>query len=155
MKISFTENIIYWLWFYFKRMGAHFPFMATQMILAILILSNLMSVGIISFFIYSLICNIIDVPHIVLNTERIVIALIIMYLPVLLYIFIRYNDKKYCTVRKPGGWVWLNKYCILTEYYDNITREQVQKHRKIFCIYLSISIMTAMICIKVLLSLSC
>ncbi|MDR2951499.1 MAG: hypothetical protein LBV71_20100 [Prevotella sp.] len=147
MKISFTENILYWLWFYFKRMGARFPFMVAQMVLAILILSNLMSVGVISFFIYSLICNMIDVPHIVLNTERIVIALIIMYISVLSYVLLRYNDKKYCTVKKHRILIWHDKYCILADYYDSITPEQVRKHLGIFCMYLSISLLAGLICI--------
>lgn len=151
MKPSFLENIIYWLWLYSKRLGAYFPFKTAEIVLALLLLSNLMPVAIIAFLGYMLICSEMNIPPLILDSEKIATGLVLSYVIVVSYVMLRYKDKKYCTVRRQGVWVWSEKYCILTDYYDNITPKQIQKCRKTFYIYLVVSILTTIISIILLL----
>jgi heme/copper-type cytochrome/quinol oxidase subunit 2 len=145
MKVTFFENILYWLWLYSKRIKARFPFSFARAILGILLLSNLMSVVIILFLAYALIHNATEIPLIILNTQTVAIVFNLLFVTALFYILFRYRRKKYCMVRRQGVWVWLEKYCILADYFDNITAKQTQKHRKAFFLYLIVSIILATI----------
>jgi hypothetical protein len=120
-NISFIENILYWLWYYGKKIKAIAPWNGAWIISCILTFLNLA-------FIPFIILNIMDCKFNVLLYLYIIIIAIYM---------IKYNSKKYCTIKdkRTNIMVWDDNHCILTEKYDNMSNKQRRKHKRIFIIY--------------------
>jgi predicted nucleic acid-binding Zn ribbon protein len=120
-KISFFENILYWFWYYNKKMGDWYPWRGAKA-----------DVGLFVFF------NITFIPFVILNILGYNGYMVMIIFPVIIIFFgIKYNDRKYCIVRDKhtNSKVWSEKYCILSERYDNMSYKQRRKQKRIFIIY--------------------
>ena len=133
--VSFFENILYWLWLYTQRMGIGLPFKSALFFLFALALSNLMSVAIISYLAYTVLCDAMDIPYVLLDREKNAVIFLLLFLPTLFYFQVRYRGGKYCKKKRQRFWWDNGKYCILMDYFDKLTQTQKQKYRKTFFIY--------------------
>ncbi|MDR1198728.1 MAG: hypothetical protein LBK94_06905 [Prevotellaceae bacterium] len=122
-RVSFLENILYWQWYYNKKIGAVFPWGAAMII-----------TWTFSFL------NLAFIPFIVLRILGHAGYEVMFIYPVVGFIYIiKYDNGKYCfdNDERKDAFDQREKYCILTEIYDSMTRERVSMHKKIFCIYIA------------------
>jgi hypothetical protein len=142
-KISFFENIIYWIWFYSLKFKAMYPWRFAHTVTSLLKCSN---VAFIAFIIYKII-NI--------ESSEDVIGFVTYTLCVIIIIAdsIIYDSNKYC-VLKTKYYVALNeqKFCILKERYDSLSRNAMKRHKKRFYMYLIITAVTDTVFLIILLS---
>ena len=131
-RISFFENIIYWLWCYSIRMNAMYPWSFARAIVIFLKFSNIANITLVVLYI-------LDV-----NSEDIKGGLMLSLFSIILTIdLIVYRSKKYCVFKIKYGRIWDEKYCILKERYDNMSKEQVRKNKRYFFVYLAASLITS------------
>jgi hypothetical protein len=122
-RVSFLENILYWLWYYNKKTGAVFPWGLAMFITCILAFLNLAFI-----------------PFIILRIlGRTGYEVVFIYVVLLVIHNIKYDKYDYCfdKGKRKDAFDQLEKYCILTEIYDSMTRERVSMHKKVFCIYIA------------------
>ncbi|MDR1348410.1 MAG: hypothetical protein LBJ63_08320 [Prevotellaceae bacterium] len=122
-SISFIENIHYWLWYYNKKTGAAFQGNAAMIITWTFLFLNLAFI-----------------PFIILRIMgRTGYEVFFIYAIVSFIYNIKYDSFKYCFDKdeRKDFFKHHQKYCILTEIYDSMTRERVSMHKKIFCIYIA------------------
>ena len=139
-KISFFENIIYWLWHYSLKIKAMFPWRLAQLL-----------TGILKYFNVALIAYIaLEVANV--NNPDIKGSVLGFLFPIILILdSIRYSNKKYCTRRVKHGWVCDEKYCTLKDKYDEMPKELQLKYKRTFLIYLISSITISIIAVNIIL----
>jgi hypothetical protein len=131
LKISFFENIIYWIWYYSLKHGAIDPWRFGRAITTILKFSN---AAILLFAVFKIVG--ID------SEETVPLILASLFIFIFYADMIIYGSKKYYSKRTAYYTVWDVKYCILTERYGYISKERKRKYKTVFFSYLVITIVT-------------
>jgi hypothetical protein len=136
IKISFFENIIYWLWYYSLKTRAYFPWTFAQLIVSVSKFFN-------TAIIWLIILKITGID------DKEFMHLIVIAFPVIGIIdMIIFDSRKYSIKKTKYYIVWDEKYCILTDKYDNMPIKQKRNYKRNFLIYMIISIMVSVISIK-------
>jgi hypothetical protein len=128
-KISFFENIFYWLWHYSKKIypktRGSFPHYGASLNVSLLKLLNIYSI----LFPASIFFNMIEIYALKIS-ETDILKIILCIYPVL---FIA-DDKLY-----------LQKRHIIKEKYNGLSEDKKENYRKIFIVYLIVTITISMI----------
>jgi hypothetical protein len=120
-KISFFENIIYWLWYYARKIGIMHPWSFARTITSVLKFLNM--AGIILIILDMIGINDNDFIGFMLLTMYAIYAIILFIDKIIDKII--YDSRKHCIGKTKYAWnIRDESDCILKEKYDSISKKK-------------------------------